>query len=76
MAITVEFTRDIAAKDTDFVSFQHLRDFLRSICFASKYRVRSYENEFGRISRRDLFGVSKNEEEHYIGNIIMSGDRQ
>lgn len=76
MSITVNFAAHMNTSDCQFASFAHLRDVLRSIAFAPVYRMRSHENEFGRIVSRELLAVADDGREHYLGNVTLEGDRQ
>lgn len=70
MTISVEFSMNINATDKVFESYAHLREELRSIYFSKKYRVRTFKNEFGRITDKDIYAVSESGEEQKIGSIV------
>lgn len=76
MSITVNFAHHMSTEDRSFESFAHLRDFLRSIAFAPVYRMRSHENESGRIVSRELLALAEDSKELYLGNVVLEGDRQ
>ncbi len=83
--ITVEFSNSFCLahpsvkSEREFENFTHLREVMRQIHFAKKYRMRTHENEFGRVTHRDFFAVYESETpevEVYLGNIVLTGDKQ
>lgn len=73
--ITVEFSAamlhtypSLSAKRT-FEDFCHLRSTMQSYSFAPVYRIRTDQNEFGRITAKKLLSIDNDGQEHYLGEI-------
>ncbi len=76
MSITVSFASHVPCRERSFESFSHLHEQLRSVWFSPFYRMRSHENEFGRVTSRELLAVADDGRETYLGNVYLLGDKQ
>lgn len=76
MSIAVSFASHMNTEDKVFENFSQLRDHLRSVAFSYFYRMRSHQNEHGRVVSRELLAVADDGRETYLGNVTMDGDTQ
>lgn len=74
--ITVQFSAAMLTRyktldaERVFDNLTHLRDTLHTYAFAPVYRVRTYQNEFGRTVSKSLLAVYDGGQEEYLGEVV------
>lgn len=69
--IRVEFGWDVKAPaEKTFEGIGELRDYLRTVHFAPTYRIRTHQNEHGRVTSRLLLAVYDDGREFFLGNLL------
>lgn len=56
----------------NFDTFEALRDFIKPYAFAHTYRMRTHQNEHGRVTSREFLAVADDGREFYLGDLVIS----